>query len=142
MRQLFGQERTELATNGLLAGHSEKLLHAGVPGLDVSLQVNGEDADIQGLDDVFAEVLKPRNFEGLLFERAVKLGVIESDCNIAANGFDQLDVIAGEKVSIHGFTQTENGDGVFADAAGNKIVQVELLERATNGVADISCRTG
>src|SRR5258708_35295101 len=31
---------------------------------------------------------------------------------------------------------------MLADAAGDKVVEVELLKRVPNGIADVSCRTG
>ena len=72
-----------------------------------------------------------------MFERAIKLGVIESHREVTGDGFDQFDVITGQKIS-----EAKNRYGVLADAAGDKVVEVELLERAANGVRDISCRTG
>src|SRR5213083_3090732 len=72
-REFLRQQRVELPSNGLLTRHSEKLLHAGVPGFHDALEVHGEDTDIQGLNDIFAEVLEAHDFEGLLLERTVQL---------------------------------------------------------------------
>src|SRR5216683_1591192 len=141
-RQFLRQQRAELPSNGFLARHSEKLFHARVPGFDDALQINGKHADVQGFNDIFAEVLEPRDFEGFLFERAVELRVVESDGDVAGDGLNQLDVIAGQKISIDRLAEAEDRDGVLADAAGDKIIEVQLFNRAPNGVTDISCRTG
>ena len=141
-RQFFRQQRTELPSNGFLARHSEELFHARVPGFHDPFEVHREHPHVQGFHDVFAEVLEAGDFERLLFERAVQLGVVESHGHVTRDGLDQLDVIAGQKISIHGFAQAQNRDGVLANAAGNIVVEVQLLERETNGVADTSCRAG
>src|SRR5258708_25725182 len=106
---------------------SENLFHEGVTGFDDTIQVNGEQAHIQGLDDIFAEVLEAGDFEGLLFKRAVKLRVIEGDSDVTGNRLDQLDVIAGQIISIPRLAETENRNGVLADAAGDKGVWIQLL---------------
>ncbi len=94
-RQLFGEERTELASDGFLARHTKKLLHARVPGFHEAFQVNRQHADVQGFHDILAEVLEASDLQGFLFERAVKLRVVEGHGEVTGNSLDQLDVIAG-----------------------------------------------
>src|SRR5579885_2881676 len=55
--QFSGQYRPQLAAHGVLPGNAEELLHMGVPSLDDTIQIDGQDTDIEGFDDVFAEVL-------------------------------------------------------------------------------------
>src|SRR5258708_2666674 len=83
----------------------------------------GEHADVEGFNDIFAKVLEAGDFESFLFERAVELRVVESDGDVAGNRLDQLDVIAGQKISVDRFAKAENRDGVLADTAGDKVVE-------------------
>src|SRR5713101_5766870 len=107
-REFFRQERAELAPNRFLAGHSEKLLHARVPGFDDALQINGEHAYVQGLHDVFAEVLEAGDFESFLFEGAIELRIVEGHSDVTGNGLNQFHVIAGQKISVNALADTEN----------------------------------
>src|SRR6266567_895177 len=116
-RQFFRQQRTELASDGFLARHAKKLLHARVPGFHQAFQINRQHPDVEGFHDILAEVLETSDLQGFLFERTVKLCVVEGHGKIT-------------------------GNGMFADTAGDKVVEVELLERVPNGIADVSCRTG
>ena len=78
------------------------------------------------------EVLEALDLHGLLFERGIELRVIERDGHVAGDGEEQLDVLAGKEIAVHRFAQAQHGDGVFANPAGNEIVQVELFERLAN----------
>src|SRR6266852_2220769 len=141
-RQLLGQEGTELPANGLLARHAEKLFHAGVPGLDNTVQIHRQHADVQRFNDVFAEILEAGDLQRFLLEGTVKLRVVQRHGYVAGDRFHQFDVIAGEEVAVNRLAEAQNGDGVFADAAGDEIIQIELLERAADGLADVTRRTG
>src|SRR5229473_7031348 len=141
-RQFFRQQRAELATNRFLACHSKQLLHARVPGFNDAVKIDGEHADIQGFDDVFAEILEACDFERFLFERAVELRVVQSDSNIPGNRLDQFDVVARQKIPINCLAEAEHRHGVLADTTRNKIIEVQLLKRAANGVTEVSCCTG
>ena len=65
-----------------------------------------------------------------LLERAVQLRIIERDGHVARDRLHQLHVVAREKIAVDGLPKTKYGDGVLANAAGNKIVQIQLLESA------------
>src|SRR5271155_270941 len=140
--KLFRKKGAKLASNGLLAGDAEELLHARVPGFDDAFQIHGKNADIQGFDDVFAEVFEPRDLEGLLLERGIELGVIEGHRNVACNRFYQLNVITGEVIAVDGLAEPQNSDGVLANAAGNIVIEVELFESAVHGLADVARGAG
>ena len=133
-RKQFAQR----AAHGVVASHAKQLLHAGVPGFDGAFQVDGQHADVQRFHDVFAEVLEASDFEGFLLERAVKLGIVECDGNVARDGLHQFNVVAGKKIAVYGLAKPENGNGVLANAAGNEIIEIELFEGAANGFADVS----
>jgi hypothetical protein len=77
-----------------------------------------------------------------LFEGGIKLRVVESYSHVACNCFDQLDVIAGEIVAVDGLAEPQNSHGVFANAAGHKVIEVELFESAAYGVADVARGAG
>ena len=48
----------------------------------------------------------------------------------------KFDVIARQKVAVDSLAQTEHGDGVVTNPAGNEIVQIELFKRAPHRIAD------
>ena len=64
-----------------------------------------------------------------MFQRGVELGVVERDGQVSGDGEQQFHVLAGQKIAVHRLAQAQDGDGVVANAAGNEIVQVQLLER-------------
>src|SRR5438445_4663172 len=140
--QLLGQEGAEPSANGFLARHAKKLFHAGVPGFDDAVQVHRQYADVQRFNDVFAEILEAGDLQRFLLEGTVKLRVVQRHRHVAGDRFHQFDVIAGEEVAVNRLAEAQNGDGVFADAAGDEIIQIELLERAADGLADVTRRTG
>ena len=129
-RERFRQQGAKLASNGFLAGYAEELFHARVPGFDDAFQIHGKNANVQRFHDVFAEVLEACDFKGLLLERGVKLGVIECNGNVAGDRFDELNVIAGKIIAVDGLTEPQDSHGVFANAARDKIIEVELVEGA------------
>src|SRR5208282_2835091 len=126
--KLFRKQGAKLPSNGILPSHSEELLHARIPGLDDTFQIHSKNADIQRLHDVLAEVFEARD--------------LESYSHVACNRFDQFDVIAGEIVAIDGLAEPQNGHGVFANAAGHKVIEVELLQSAAHGVTDVARGAG
>src|SRR5438477_413430 len=72
-------------------------------------------------------------------------GVMEPfkvDGDVAGNRFAQLYVITGQKIPVDRLAKAENSNGMFADAAGNKVVEVELFERAADGITHVSRGTG
>src|SRR5260370_40488418 len=142
LRQFPGQKRTELPPNGLLARHPKQLLHARVPGFDDALQIHGKHTNVEGFHDVFAEILEASDFQRFLFQRAVKLGVVERDSDVASDGYNQFDIVAGQEVTVDGLPQAQNRNGMFPNTARNKVVQVELLAPAAHGSTVVLGRTG
>src|SRR6266849_6094923 len=140
--KFFRQERAQLAAHGVLALYAEELLHARVPGLDHAAKIDGQHADVQRFDDVFAEILEPRNLQSLLFERRIELGVVQGHSDVAGDGVHQLDVIAGQEITIDGLAEAQNGDGVLANAARHEVIQIQLLEGLADGIGNVSRRAG
>src|SRR5579859_1303189 len=140
--ELFGQQRAQLTAHSILTLHIKELLHASVPGFDHAPKVNGQHTDVQRFDDILAEILKPRDFEGFLLERRIQLGIVERDGHVAGDGLHQFDVVAGEEIAIYSLAQAEDGDGVLANAAGDKVVQVQLFESLADGIGNVSRRAG
>ena len=91
-------------------------LHLRVPALDAVFEVDGEDADVDGFDDVLVELLEALELGDLLLEAAVELGVLDGDADVAGEGFEQLHVFAGEEVAVVGAAQADDGDGAGAGA--------------------------
>src|SRR5579863_2839337 len=125
----FRKQRAKLLADGVLARNAEELFHPGVPGFHDARKIDGKNTYVQRFHDVFAEVFQASDFQGFLFERTVKLCVIQSDRDVARDGFDEFDVIARQKIAIDGFSKSENRNSAFANAARNEVVEVELLKR-------------
>ena len=138
LHQILRKNFAQRAADRIAAFHANQLLHAGIPGFDAAFQVHGQHADIQGFHDIFAEVFQARDFHSFLFQRRIQLRVVQRDGHVAGDGLHQLHVFAGKKIPVHRFAQPENGNGVFANAARNEIVQVELFEGAPQGIADVA----
>ncbi len=58
-------------------------LHLGVPALDAVVEVDGEDSDVDGFDDVLVELLEAFELGDLLLEAAVELRVLDRDADVA-----------------------------------------------------------
>ena len=119
------QNIPQILAHRLLARHGIHHFHLRVPALDPFLQVNRENADIDGLDDVLVEFLQALIFGYLLLQAGVQTGVLDRDSDIAGHGLQQLHVFAGEKVSMGRAPQADNGDGLLLQAAGKVIIQIE-----------------
>ena len=132
LRREDGGERLAQNLGARLGVHD---FHLRVPALDAVVEVDGEDADVDGLDDVLVELLEAFELGDLLFEAAVELGVLNGDADVAGEGFEQLHVFAGEEVAIVGAAEADDGDGAGAaalaigDAAGQVVVEIERGRR-------------
>ena len=58
------------------------------------MQINGEDADVDGLDDIFVKLLEPFELAHLTFEPTIKLGVLDRDADVAGEQLEYFDVFA------------------------------------------------
>ena len=115
-------------------------LHLGVPALDPVVEIDGEDADVDGFDDVLVELLEAFELCDLLLEAAIELGVLDGDADVAGERFEQLHVFAGEEVAVVGAAEADDGDGAGATAfaigyaAGKIVVEVEPAGAVTLGL--------
>src|SRR3989442_5133941 len=138
--QVLRQNLFELAPYRLVPRDADQLLELRVPGFDAAFQVHRQHAHVERFDDVFAEILQPLDLLRFLFERAVKLGVVNGDGNIAGDGEEQLYVVAGQKITIYGFPQTKHRHGTTAHAAGDVVIQVQLRDRAADRLRGVRRR--
>lgn len=122
----------EKAADRLVACDSKQPLHLRVPGLDAAIQVDGQDADAQRIDDVLVELLEALDLRRLLLQRMVQARVLDGDGEIAGNRSEKLDVLARQVITIYGFAESEDRNHAVAETARNKIVQSQLFQGAAD----------
>ncbi len=127
-----GKDGAKCLADGLGAAEGVHGLHLRVPAFDAVVEVDGEDADVDGFDDVLVELLEALELADFLFQAGVEAGVLEGDADVAGQGFEQLDVFAGQEVAAQGAAQADDGDG----AAGG--LAVFELHPGPRGKADSS----
>src|SRR5208283_4709041 len=86
-------------------------LHLRVPALDAVFEVDGEDAHVDGFNDVLVELLEALELDDLFLEARVEAGVLQRDADIAGKGFQQFHIFARQKVAAQGATKADDGDG-------------------------------
>ena len=106
-----GKTACDALAEGFGAAEGVHGLHLRVPALDAVVEVDGEDADVDGFDDVLVELLQALELADLLFEARVEAGVLQGDADVAGQGLEQLDIFAGEEVAAHGAAEADDGDG-------------------------------
>ena len=97
------------------------------------LKIDGEHTDIQRLHDIFGEVFQALDLLCLLFQRGIEVGIVQRDGHVPGNRKHQFDVFTGKEIPVNGLAQTENRDRVVMDAAGNEVIQIQMIERAAYG---------
>ena len=100
-----------MLADGFSAAEGVHGFHLRVPAFDAVVEIEGEDADVDGLDDVLVEFLEALELGDLFFEAGVEAGVLQGDADVAGEGFEQLDIFAGEEVAAHGPAEADDGDG-------------------------------
>ncbi len=108
------------------AGHREHDFHLRVPALDGFVEADGEDADVDGFDDVLVEFLEPFVLGDFLGERCVEAGVLYGDADVGGQRFEQLDIFGREEVAGRGAAQADDGDGALLQPTGQVVVQIKL----------------
>ncbi len=106
-----GKYSTKRLADGLGAAEGVHGLHLRVPAFDAVVEIDGQNADVDGFDDVFVEFLQPLEFADLLFQTRVEAGVLKSNADVAGQGFEQLDIFAGKEISANGAAQADYSDG-------------------------------
>ena len=92
-----GKTEPKRLAESLAAAEGVHGLHLRVPAFDAIVEIDGEDADVDGFDDVLVELLEALELDDLFFEARVEAGVLQSDADVAGQGFEQLDVFAGQE---------------------------------------------
>ena len=132
--EVRGEQLGESAAESLASRDIEQSLELRIPGFQAILAIHGEDADVERFDDVLAEVFETLDLRGLLLERLVEPGVFNGDGQVAGNGVEQFEVVARKEIAVHGLAQGEDGDDAVVEAAGEKIIQIETLDRAADRI--------
>ena len=105
--------------------------HLRVPALDPVFQIDREDADVDGFDNVLVELLQPLEFGNLLLQPLVELRVLDGDADVSGERSQHLHVLAGEEVAVIGAAQADDRHGTrtaalaVRHAAGQVVVQVQ-----------------
>ncbi len=102
LAQVGGEKLAQRASDGGGAGDAGEGFHARVPAFDAVVEIGGEDADVDGFDDVFAEFLEALVLLGLALERFVEADVFEGDADVAGESGEEIDVVAGEEIALFG----------------------------------------
>ena len=109
--ELRRKDRVQRLADGFGAAQRVHRFHLRVPALDAVVEIEREDADVDGLDDVLVELLQALELADLLFEARVEAGVLQRDADVAGQRLEQLDVFAGEEIAADGAAQADDGDG-------------------------------
>ena len=152
LNELQRKDGTKFLADGFGAAEGVHGLHLRVPAFDAVVEVDGEDAHVDGLDDVLVELLEALELGDLFFQAGVEAGVLQGDADVAGEGFEQLDIFARQEVAAEGAAEADDGDGAaggfvlrlvdrlgLSDAAREIVVQVEqgcgalLVFRQMNG---------
>ena len=139
--KLRGENLTKRLADGLGAAEGVHSLHLRVPAFDAIVEINGQNAHIDGFDDVLVEFFQPLEFADLLFQARIEAGVLEGDADVAGQGFEQFNVLAGEEVAANGAAQADDGDGaaggssVLCLACGNATRQIVVQVEQGSGAA-------
>ena len=78
-----GKYSTKRLADGFGAAEGVHGLHLRVPAFDASVEIEGQNAHIDGLDDVFVELLEALEFVDLFLETGVEDGVLEGNADVA-----------------------------------------------------------
>ena len=113
----------------LVARDVEQQLELRVPGLHAALQVDDQDADRQGLDDVLVVVLELLVLRRLAAQGAVEARVLERDRERPGHSLHQRQVVAGKQAVPAGPAQADPGQGASAQPAGDEMAAAEARDR-------------
>ena len=125
--KLRGKDLPQRLRQHLPARHGVGDFHLRIPALDPVLHVERHHAHVDRLHDVLVEVFQALVFCRLLLQRGIELSVLNGNSQVAAQGFQQLDVFAGKEISLNGFTQPQDSDGFLLRPARNVVIQIKPL---------------
>ena len=78
--ELGGEDAAKRLADGLGAAQRIHGFHLRVPALDAVVQIEGQNAHVDGFDDVLVELLQPLELADLFFEARVEAGVLQARC--------------------------------------------------------------
>ena len=77
------EQGPERLPEGLRSRPAEENFHLLIPALDAIFEINGEDADVDGLQDVLIEFLEPLELGNLSLQPTVELRILDRDADVA-----------------------------------------------------------
>ena len=119
--------------NRLRARHPIQRLHRRVPRLHRLVEVDGHHADVDGLDNIFAEFFEVLIRQGLGLNKLVELRVFERDRDVAGDGAQQIDVFAREKVARARLSEPQVAECLLLELEGQVVVKVKALDGPLRG---------
>ena len=119
-----GKDGAKFLADGFGAAERVHGLHLRIPALDAVVEIDGENAHVDGFDDVLVELLEALELADLLFQPRIEAGVLEGDADVAGQRFEQLNVFARQEVAAQRAAQADDGDGA---AAGTPSIAGRLL---------------
>ena len=83
IHEFVREQIVQAAADGSFASDAGQLLHLGVPTLHPVFQVSRQDADVDGFDDVLAELFEPLVLLDLAGQRTVEARILDGDGYVA-----------------------------------------------------------
>src|ERR1700675_4426846 len=136
--QIRGKHFAEFPAKRVAPRNFEQVFELRVPGFDAVFEIHREHADLERFHNVFAEILEALDLHSFLFERLIQARVFNGDGHVAGNGGEQFQVVARKVIAVHRLAEAQDCDGTLAKAAGDEIIEVELVERAADRVGLLS----
>ena len=102
LAKLGGKQFAKRATEGILTADAGQLFNLTVPTFDAPVQTRGQNADVDGFDDVFAEFLQALVLVRLALQRTVEARIFNGDGDVVRKSNEQIDIVAREEIAFSG----------------------------------------
>ena len=123
----FGRKQLgEGMADGLLAQDTGQLLELRVPTLHAVVQVRRQDAHVDRLHNILAELLEPLVLFDFALQRAVEARVLDGDADIAGQREQKFHVHAGEKIPVLRAAHPKECDRAAAHRARQVVSEIEI----------------
>ncbi len=130
--QLGREKLGERTAQSRVAWDARQPLDLRVPALHAIVQIRRQYPDVDGLDDILAELLQPLVFLYLALQRAVQPRVLDRDADVAGQRSEQLHIVARKEVALVGPAERQIRDGPAPHAAREIVGEIQLGNRSTN----------
>ena len=97
-----------------------------IPALHPIVQIHGQNPDVNGFDDILAELFQPLVLLHLALQRTVQPRVLHRDADISGESGQQLHVVTRKKIALVGAAQRQVCDGAAADRTREIVGQIEI----------------